>query len=240
MDHATQLPREVGAFAAVVVGADPQTPVPTCPGWTLNHLLRHVGRGVRWAAQIVAERPDGPPEPKAVPNGKPPADSEAIRQWLLDGAQSLLEAVARTGAETTVWSAAGPKPAAWWVRRLTHEVAVHRADAAIAVGADFTLAPEWAADALSEWFELLAFVLPKLGNKSVHLHATDDGLGEAGEWTLRDGTWLHEHGKGDVALRGPATELLLVTTRRRPVEETAIQVFGSDDVLRAWLGVMKP
>ncbi len=36
--------------------ADPATPVPTCPDWTLKQLFRHVGRGNRWAAQIVADR----------------------------------------------------------------------------------------------------------------------------------------------------------------------------------------
>jgi hypothetical protein len=34
-------------------GADWSVPVPTCPGWTLLQLLRHVGRGDRWAAQII-------------------------------------------------------------------------------------------------------------------------------------------------------------------------------------------
>lgn len=238
VDHATQLCDEITAFADVVFGADLATPVPTCPEWTLNQLYRHVGRGIRWAARNVTNRLDGPADPKTVPDGKPPAEPEAARQWVIDGAQVLLAAVAKARPDTEVWTFGGPRPAAWWVRRWTHEVAVHRADAAIAVGADFTLAPEWAADALSEWFDLLTPRLAELGSKTVHLHATDEGLGQTGEWTLRDGTWRHEHGKGDVALRGPATELLLVTTRRRPVEQTAIQVFGDDDVLRAWSDAM--
>ncbi|CAJ1509509.1 maleylpyruvate isomerase family mycothiol-dependent enzyme [[Mycobacterium] burgundiense] len=238
MDHAAKLPEEVTAFADLVLGADPQTPVPTCPDWTLNHLFRHVGRGIRWAAQNVTDGLDGPADPKAVRDGKPPTEPAAARQWLLDGPQILLEAVARTGPDTPVWTFGGPRPAAWWIRRWVHEVAVHRADAAIAVGVDFTIPPAQAADALSEWFDLLTPRLPELGDKSVHLHATDDGLGAAGEWTLRDGSWRHEHAKGDVALRGPVADLLLLTTRRRAVEETEVQVFGADEALHTWLAAM--
>lgn len=239
MDHVARLPGEVTAFADLVFGADLQTPVPTCPGWTLNHLFRHVGRGLRWAAQNVAIGPDGLADPKAVPDGKPPAEIEAARQWVVDGAQVLLDAVARAGPDALAWTLYGPAPATRWIRRLVHEIAVHRADAAIALGVDFTVAPAQAADALSEWFDWLAIRIKELGEASVHLHATDEGLDGQGEWTLREGTWSQDHSKCDVALRGPAADLLLITTRRRPVAQTAVQVFGSDDVLRTWLDVMK-
>ena len=38
-----------------------------------------------------------------------------------------------------------------------------------------------------------------------------------------------------MALRGPATDLLLVITRRREVGDTAIEVFGDEAVLQTWL-----
>ena len=48
---------------------------------------------------------------------------------------------------------------------------------------------------------------------TLHLHATDDGLGPTGEWTIandEDGVnWSHDHGKGEAAVRGRATDLLL-------------------------------
>ncbi|CAJ1586134.1 maleylpyruvate isomerase family mycothiol-dependent enzyme [[Mycobacterium] wendilense] len=239
MDHAARLQDEITEFADLVFAADLQTPVPTCPEWTLNQLFRHVGRGIRWAAENVTGGLNGPADPKAVRDGRPPTEPQAARRWVTDGAQVLLEAVARTGPDTEVWTFGGPKPARWWIRRWVHEIAVHRADAAIALDVEFALAPAQAADALSEWFDLVTRVLPELGERTVHLHATDDGLDPQGEWTLRDGAWRHEHSKADVALRGPAADLLLVTTRRRPVEHTAVQVFGSDDVLRTWLDLMK-
>ena len=122
--------------------------------------------------------------------------------------------------ETPVWTFLGPRPANWWIRRRLHEAAVHRADAAIALGSDFTLAPDVAADGITEWLERVAIQagsdgapLPLEDGNTLHLHATDPGLGEAGEWTIAvaEGriAWSHEHGKGTVALRGGATELLL-------------------------------
>jgi hypothetical protein len=73
----------------------------------------------------------------------------------------------------------------------------------------------------------------------MHLHATDIGLGVTGEWTVvhdEEGiSWSHSHGKGDVALRGPARDLLLAITRRRTATELGLQVFGETAVWDTWL-----
>ena len=64
-------------------------------------------------------------------------------------------------------------------------------------------------------------------------------LGPTGEWTIindEDGVgWSHEHGKGDVALRGPAKDLLLAIVRRRTAAEAGIEVFGDTAVWDSWL-----
>ena len=44
------------AELARIIDGDLERPVPTCPGWTFRQLATHVGRGHRWAAQIVATR----------------------------------------------------------------------------------------------------------------------------------------------------------------------------------------
>jgi len=48
-------------------------------------------------------------------------------------------------------------------------------------------------------------------------------------------SWSHEHGKGSVALRGGATELLLAMVRRVSVADTGIELFGDDAVWQNWL-----
>lgn len=243
VDFRATLLEETGALGDVIRGADPATPVPTCPGWTLQQLFRHVGRGHRWAAQIIAERSGEPPDPREVPHGKPPEDVDAAIQWLDDGAQLVLDAVDRVGTGTRVWTFIGARPAGWWIRRRVHEATVHRADAVLALGGDYDLTAELAADTVTEWIDLVtqlrAQPAPLRRGLTLHLHATDDGLGPTGEWTIthdEDGLrWSHDHTKGEAALRGSATDLLLALTRRRATGDSRIEVFGDADVWTSWL-----
>ncbi|TGD89216.1 maleylpyruvate isomerase family mycothiol-dependent enzyme [Mycolicibacterium sp. CH28] len=249
MDNATALVAENAAFGELLRHADLSTPVPTCPGWTLEQLMRHVGRGDRWCAQIVAEQSMDAIDPRTVAGGKPPAGLDAQIAWLHDGPRQLLDAVARTGPETPVWTFLGPRPASWWIRRRLHEVVVHRADAALALGIDFDVEPALAADAITEYLERVVVRADEEGpaggdrpvgdGLSLHLHATDPGLGEAGEWTILgrlDGIALdHEHGKSTAALRGPARSLLLAVVRRRAAAQEGLEIFGDPAVWDTWL-----
>ena len=100
-----------------------------------------------------------------------------------------------------------------------------------------------ATDAIDEMFEVvLTFSgtgeLPRTG-QTIHLHATDPELADvegAGEWLVTlapEGvTVTHEHAKGDVAVRGPVSDLLLLLWNRRDTE--GLQVFGDESVLADW------
>jgi len=73
--------------------------------------------------------------------------------------------------------------------------------------------------------------------KVVHFHVTDEGVD--GEWLIRGGhggvTVAAGHGKGDLALRGPASDVLLVLLRRLPADDPAVQVLGDRSLLDGWL-----
>jgi hypothetical protein len=45
----------------------------------------------------------------------------------------------------------------------------------------------------------------------------------------------HGHGKGDAAVRGPASALLLVLVRRISLDEGPVQLIGDRAVLDHWL-----
>ena len=244
MDSRAALVDQTQAFGELIRTADPATPVPTCPEWTITQLFRHVGRGNRWAAQIVADRRTGPLDPRQVPDGKPPEDRDAAIDWLNASAPLLIDAVDTIGADTEVWTFLGPRQADWWIRRRLHEATVHRADAAIALGTEYQLTPEVAADGIDDWLERVAIEAtgessPLEAGQTLHLHATDDGLGAAGEWTISgtsDGiAWSHAHGKGDAALRGSAQDLLLAVVRRQTAADGNIEVFGDTTVWDGWL-----
>ena len=203
MDTAEALIAENAAFAELLREADLATPVPTCPDWTLGELMRHVGRGDRWCAQIVAEQSDEFIDPRTVPDGKPPADRDEHTAWLHDGPRTLIDAVARTGPDTPVWTFLGPRPADWWIRRRLHETAVHRADAALALGADFDIDPAIAADGITEYLERVARAIRGLGIERALVVRGRDGLDEI---TTMDATdaFLIEEDRMDPLLLDPA------------------------------------
>ncbi|MGI8332695.1 maleylpyruvate isomerase N-terminal domain-containing protein [Actinomadura scrupuli] len=244
MDYVAALLEQNELFGELIRDADPSTPVPTCPGWTIQQLFRHVGRGDRWAAQIVSDRVEDYLDPRTVRDGKPPADPDGAIEWLHGSARAVVEAVAHVGEDTPVWTFLGPRPAAWWVRRRLHEATVHRADAALALGVGYDLAAPLAADAISEWLDRLAAEqwngspAPLDSGVTLHVHATDD-LDSAGEWMIRGGhdgvSWEHGHGKGTAAVRGRAVDLLLALVRRRPAADAGVQIIGAQEVWANWL-----
>jgi uncharacterized protein (TIGR03083 family) len=234
-------------LAEALLGVDLQQRVPTCPDWTLHQLAEHVGQAHRWATALVTRPALTPPEPTL--GVAAPADPDGLCIWLRDGAGELVDAIRATGPQTPVWSWADDHSAGFWARRMAHETAVHRADVELALGREFALEADLAADAISEWLGALSSpqtveFRPELaelrGNGQIlHLHSTDPGLGEAGEWIVRrtpsGPVWEHGHSKGDVAVRGAVVDLLLVLLRRVPPEQAPIEVLGDAAVLAHWL-----
>jgi uncharacterized protein (TIGR03083 family) len=180
---------------------------------------------------------------REVPDGRLPDDPAARPAWLRDGAARLAETVRAGGGP--VWTHLGPGPATYWARRMAHETAVHRADGQIAVGTRPVIDAVIAADGIAEWLGFLPAARadpperpsPLPEGKLLHLHATDEGVN--GEWLIRGVpggvTVTAGHGKGDTALRGPASALLLVLLRRLPPDDPGVAVIGDRALLDGWL-----
>lgn len=149
---------QAAELAALVDGAQLGQTVPSCPEWSLRRLVEHVGQAHRSAAALVARRAGGP-EAASDSRGQPMPGSEGVPDgWLTQGAAELVVAVREVGPEYPMWTFAGPHRAAFWLRRMAHETAVHRADAALNLGAPFVLETDLAADAVTEhWLGNLTF-----------------------------------------------------------------------------------
>lgn len=235
-------------FAEALAGADLTLRVPTCPDWTLRELAQHVGQVHRMVTGLITRGTTAPPE-RSTPGVAAPADPDELGDWLRAGAGELVDSVRAVGPQAPVWSWADDQTAGFWSRRMTHETTVHRADAELALGRTYTVDADLAADAISEWLSILCSPqalqrrpgLAELRGEGqvLHLHSTDPGLGEAGEWIVRrtrsGPVWEHGHMKGDVAVRGPVVALLLVLMRRMPPGAAPISVLGDPDVLEHWL-----
>jgi hypothetical protein len=118
-------------------------------------------------------------------------------------------------------------------------------DRASAAGRDVELDPALAADGVDEWLGLIAAGSADPGlelrgdGQSLHFHATDPELPGTGEWLITRTpsgiTVGHGHGKADVAVRGPAADLLLVLTRRLPPSTPGVEILGQQALLGHWL-----
>jgi len=234
-------------LAGLTDGADLTRPVPTCPEWTMRQLITHVGRAHRWATAIVATRSAVPIPFREVPDGKLPENPREHAGWLRTGAAGVIDAV-RAAGDQEVWTHPGPGPAWYWARRMAHETAVHRADGQIALGQRPQIDPVTAADGIDEWLGFLAEPdtgegrpsLAGLHGKVLHVHVTDTEVA-GGEWMIRPtagGVTVEPgHAKGDVAIRGPASDLLLLLLRRVPPGDSPVEVLGDAVVLDELLAV---
>ena len=98
------------AFRGVVASAPGlEVPVPTCPGWTLVDLVRHLGAGRRrWAAIVAAGPGDAPPAgAAAVEAAAPPAEREALLDWWSASVRELLDALREAGPDRGCWTGWG-------------------------------------------------------------------------------------------------------------------------------------
>jgi uncharacterized protein (TIGR03083 family) len=169
--------------AAVAAGAD--APVPTCPGWTTQRLVQHVGRVLdRVIAVLRAPDPGNAPARTEAAS----ADFDTLLAGYDDSIATVLDVLASTDPATPVWhfSLTAPRTAAFWSRRLAHELTVHRLDAQAAAGTDSPVDPEFAADGVDE---ALTWLLPRNTDAwavaqhsgTVLYHAADEGRA----WTVR-------------------------------------------------------
>lgn len=250
--YAEALLDQTDRLAAMLNAADLGRRVPSCPEWDLRQLVAHVGQAHRFGADLVARRVSEPGELSAPTTFPAPDGAAELDRWLRAGARELVDAVRTVGADQPVWNYLGVDlRAGFWLRRMAHETAVHRADVALTVDEPFGLDAELAADAISEWLTLInspgaAAYRPELaqelrGNgQTLHLHATDEPtLGESGEWLIRRGpdavSWEYGHQKGDVAVRGLAVDLLLVLLGRIPVNDDRVEVIGDAALFEHWV-----
>ena len=237
------LREHTAGLAAAAGRAGPAARVPTCPEWTLGDLVGHVGQAHRWAAHLV--RTGGTDVlnelPRAVPDS--PADWPG---WLHDGAEELIGTIAARPDGSVDHPFFGTWPTVRWLRRMLNDTIVHHADAAFAADLPFTVAPDLAGDAVTEFLELLtrgsaADYKPELAElrgtgETLCLRPAEPALPG---WLITrtpDGpAWETEAGDADMTVSGPVRDLLLVFARRLPADGAEVEVTGDAALLEHWL-----
>ncbi|GAA1653663.1 maleylpyruvate isomerase family mycothiol-dependent enzyme [Actinoplanes couchii] len=220
---------EAARFAAAVSGRDPGEAVPTCPDWTVRDLVTHVGTGHRLSAAVVSARA-GAPGPYELIDA--PEDPREWTAWLVSGAAGLIGAVREQGFATRVWTWIPEHPTVgFWLRRMLHDLIVHRFDADPGGDLDEDLALDGVADIL------LCYAQPRFavhgtgetlqfttGAHGWHVTLTPDGV-----------SWRPGTGPADVEVQASPRDLLLILNRRRP----PAVVHGDAALLAKWLAATR-
>ena len=145
-DYLSRIATEAEVLRTAAIALDADTPVPTCSGWTVRRLMQHLGRIFDMVICVIQTAdPQSPP----VHVSPPPGDVFAIFDSQL---ATMLDLLGKTDPATPVWhfTPTAPKTAAFWSRRMAHEVTVHRIDAHAAAGTDSAVDPDFAADGIDE------------------------------------------------------------------------------------------
>ncbi|MFI5269100.1 MAG: maleylpyruvate isomerase family mycothiol-dependent enzyme, partial [Chloroflexota bacterium] len=207
-----------------------------------GELIKHVGYSHRWAGEMVRVRSDKFISFRDVPMGLP-ADRADYAEWLTAGREPLLGLLRAAEPDAPMWAWGADQHVRFWGRRQLFETVVHHADARLALGRSPGIDAAVAVEGVDEFLENLPYaaafapnVKELRGNgESLHFHCTD----AEGEWMIQlnpDGfSWEHGHGKGSVAVRGAAADLLLLTYRRLKLNDARFQRFGDEGVLASWL-----
>ncbi len=223
--------RAEGAALAASAEAGPfDALVPSCSGWDVEVLLRHIGDVHRWAATIVRER--APTRLRRDVVG--PLGRHELLPWYREGCDALIAALEAASPDDSFWFwGPAPNALAFWARRQANETAVHRCDAEAARGAIAPLSTADALDAIDEWFGL-AFrraSAPEGGGRILRLVTTDSNS----RWNVTLGERIEvtsDRGGGHCELRGTASDLYLWSMNRRGTE--GITVSGDESLLRVW------
>ena len=231
MEHTSylsSLARDGAAFADACEAAGLAAAVTACPGWSVADLVWHLTEVHQFWRTIVGERRttwEGLERPSR------PTDEDLLRVYR-DGFNETLAVLNAADPVQANWTWSSDHTAGFVVRRMAQETGVHRWDADSAAGAIRPIESKLASDGIDEFLthmisDVVADAPPIEG--SVHLHCTD----VPGEWTVRPTVAgglnvIREHAKGDAAIRGTASDLLLVLWRRQDL--ASVDVVGDGAV----------
>lgn len=213
-------------------------PVPGLTDWTVERVVRHLGRVHRWVTGLLAAPGDADPATVSAAAPSLPRGPACLEAYA-DSLDQMLASFATAAPDRPVASFAGPADVAFWARRQAHEVTVHRVDAQDAVHAaggapPAPLDPPVAADGVGEWLEVFASAQrppasSPLRGRRIECAVTDPVRGPS-RWVLhytQDGTGSTARAPAgvdtpQVRLAGPAGTLLLTLWRRRPLETVSV------------------
>ena len=209
------------ALRAGVAGApDPHVRVPSCPGWSLRDLVRHLTDVHRfWAAAVAAGPSEKPPEPAPV------ADAESADPVSRSAAatEELISALRAAGPASGCWTWWGgsdvPMTSGAVARHQVHEAAVHAFDAQLATGTPQPVPEVVALDGIAAFIDVAHGTAGPWPHRPVRigLHAAE-GVSWLVDLTASGARRVDGPQETAADLHGAASDLLLTLHRRLPLD----------------------
>ncbi|MGN6688220.1 MAG: maleylpyruvate isomerase family mycothiol-dependent enzyme [Actinomycetales bacterium] len=149
-DLLTAVEREGALLLRAARAAGLGVPVPSCPGWTVEDLVRHTAQVYEHKVQCI--RLGAPPEPW-------PPDRSAAEPlaWFAAALDAVVDELRSHEASDSAWTwFPEDQTVGFWIRRMAQETLIHRVDAELAAQAAHALSeispidPALAVDGIDE------------------------------------------------------------------------------------------
>jgi uncharacterized protein (TIGR03083 family) len=237
-------------------------PVPTCPGWTVASLTRHVGQTYLHKVEMMrhGQQPDAWP-----PDGFATADP--VRLLDQGYADLTAEFAARDPGDTCPTWYGPDQTVGFWIRRMAQETVIHRMDAELGAGAPVRPAPDdlavdgvdellkvFAVYAFAQWPEDFSEVLRDSPGRTFTLRATPGDRGPGISWRVQTGPGRltaaggpggmpDQAARSDVTVSGAPSALLRWVWNREaaagaPGQASSVRVDGAPAAVAEFRGCM--
>ena len=242
MDHLDGWRTEAARFCDLVDDADLGARVPACPDWDVADLAFHVGNVLDRFTQLAGGGITETDQVRELERIGRPEDDATLPGWLRERVAALDRVLAGLDPGEPVWNFTRRDMNGGWVlRRMHHEMVVHRHDLEEAVGTTTPIDDEVAADGVAEFMGSLAPAGQRwAGERSATLQVTEDATGRTWRLRLEPGERAEpdhvSEGAADMVVHGEGATLLLALWRRRPLD--TVTMTGDADLAQAILATI--
>jgi uncharacterized protein (TIGR03083 family) len=210
MDYAKYLAGDSARLREVAT-RDLRVEVPSCPGWTVTDLVRHVAEVYLHKTECMRLN--------ARPEDWPPDLSGEETLALFDRAYAALASeFAARSPESPSWTWYEPEQnAGFWLRRMAQETVIHRVDAELAAGEQVRPVPEdLAVDGIDEVLERFLAYGSRVWREDFG-NLLDDLDGRSARVATGDRSWLVQLTKDGVSVSGAGDSAASVSAAPQPL-----------------------
>ena len=222
MDYSKAIVKSSASIANIAKETDLGTRIPSCPDWTVGDLVFHLASVQRFWAAAVRER-----NPQVSPHlDDSDVDDAELVVWARDQTDALVNALTiASGAPCWTWWGE-PRTASAVARHQVQEAAVHCWDIYNALGQDFEIPTDQAADGIAEFLEVQSSTMEMPADRHFSFQAIDGA----------DVITYGDLSLPPISLHGAASDIVLVMNKRRPLE--VLRVDGDVTIVQRWLDAL--